>query len=161
MTNIDINSPRLITRESFAAVVFAAAGIYWFSPGNWLYGLAGLILGLILGFLYKGFGFDLSAKRYRVYTGLFQWRFGGWEPLPSVVGVTVKYFSQLTTSGEPGRLRTDKSGEYILMLSIENSANGVILQRFGSNQAEYALELGKRVANVFDVRLTSFLPYQH
>ena len=72
-----------------------------------------------LGFVYKGLGFDLVGKRYRTYVGFFQWCFGTWQSLPVIVGVTVKYFSELATSGKPGRIRTDKVGYYILMLSVQ------------------------------------------
>ncbi|WP_210517148.1 hypothetical protein [Hymenobacter terricola] len=119
--DIALNAPKLLTRESLLAAAFAAAGIYWFYCGNWLLGILGLLLSLSLGFLYKGLGFDLVARRYRVYTGLFKWKFGEWKALPALSGVTVKYFSELITTGEEGRMRTDKIGEYVLMLSVTGS----------------------------------------
>lgn len=158
MINIDLNKPALLTRETIAAAVFAAAGLYWFYCGNWFLGLSGLLLGICLGFLYKGLGFDLVGKRYRVYTGIFQWRFGTWQSLPIIVGVTVKYFSELTTSGKSGRIRTDKIGYYVLMLSVYQSPQGIILQEFPLNQRDYVVELGEQIASAFSVPIHSFLP---
>ena len=87
-----------------------------------------------LGFVYKGLGFDLVGKRYRTYVGFFQWRFGTWQSLPVIMGVTVKHFSELATSGKPGRVRTDKVGYHVLMLSVQQSSMGIILQEFPLNQ---------------------------
>ena len=158
MLNIDLNKPELLTRETLGAVVFVAAGLYWFYCGNWFLGLSGILLGLSLGFLYKGLGFDLAGKRYRVYSGLFQWRFGTWQSLPPIAGVTVKYFSELITSGERGHVRTDKAGYYILMLSVSQSSQGIILQEFPMSQRDYVIKLGEQIASTFNVPMHSFLP---
>ena len=108
--------------------------------------------------MYKGLGFDLIAKRYRSYTGLFGMRIGNWETLPrEIVGVTLKYFSEIVTSGKPGRIRQDKVGHYVLMLSVYQSPNGIILQRFGLNEKEYAIEVGEEIAGTWQVPLTVFL----
>ena len=157
MNNIDLNKPHLLTRESVGAVFFAAAGIYFLSNGGWFLGCSGLLLAVSIGFLYKGLGFDLPGKRYRVYTGLFNWRFGTWEVLPPISGVTVKYFSEFVTSGKPGRMRTDQVGYYVLMLSVINAQQGIILQRFGLNQKEYVVEIGEKIAEVFQVTVAIFL----
>jgi hypothetical protein len=157
MTNIDINSPKFLTRETLAAIVFAAAGSYWIYCNNLFTGLFGLLLGVSLGFMYKGISFDLPGKRYRIYTGLFQFRFGTWEILPSITGVTIKYFSEIITSGKPGRMRDDKIGHYILMLSRSNSSQGIILQRFSLDEEGYAIMLGQKISEVFQVPLATYL----
>lgn len=157
MENFDLNKPELLTKESLVALFFATAGIYWFSCDSWGLGIISLVLAASLGFMYKGIGFDLPRQRYRIYTGLFQWRFGSWQRLPKVIGVTVKYFSELTTSGKPGRMRTDKIGYFVLMLSIYESSQGIILQEFQLNQEEYMMTLGKEIAQTFNVPLNSFL----
>ena len=156
MKNIDINRPIFLTRETMAAIVFAAAGCYWIYNGDWPIGLLGLLLGTSLGFMYKGIGFDLSGKRYRIYTGLFQFRFGTWANLPPISGVTLKRFSEIHTSGEPGRMREDKFTKFILMLSVSNSREGVILQKFNSNAKDYAIEIGEQVAEIFNVQLAVY-----
>ena len=155
--NIDLNKPVLLTKETLAAAIFAAAGLYWLYCGSWFLGLSGLLLGVSLGFVYKGLGFDLIDKRYRIYIGFFQWRFGTWQSLPVIVGVTVKYFSELATSGKPGRMRTDKVGCYILMLSVQQSSMGIILQEFPLNQQEYVMGLGEQIASAFRAPIHSFL----
>ena len=158
MVNIDLNKPTLLTRETIGAVAFAAAGLYWFNRGNLVLGLIGLMLGFCLGFMYKGLCFDITGRRYRIYTGLFHWRFGNWQALPVIAGVTVKYFSELVTSGKPGRMRSDKVGYYVLMLSVHQSHQGIILQEFLLNQREYAIELGEQIASAFNVPIHTFLP---
>ena len=155
--NIYLNTPQIMSKESLGAACFAASGIYLLQRGGWFLGCSGLLLGVSLGFMYKGIGFDLPGKRYRVYTGLFQWRFGTWAFLPPVSGVTVKYFSELVTSGKPGRMRTDKADYYVLMLSVTNSSQGIIIQRFNLDQKEYALSLAEQIADILDVSIATFL----
>jgi len=155
--NIDLNKPVLLTRETLIAAVFAAAGMYWVYCGNWFFGVTGILLGLSMGFMYKGMGFDIAGNRYRIYTGFFRWRFGTWQPLPSIVGVTVKDFSKNATSGEPGGMRADKIGYCVLMLSVRNSSQGVILQKFPLSQWDYAMALGAQIARAFRVPIHSFL----
>lgn len=157
MQNFDLNRPTLLTRETMAASIFAAAGCYWLYWKNWLLGIIGLLLGASLGFLYKGIGFDLPNQRYRIYTGLFQFRFGRWTTLPAVVGVTIKYFSELVDCGDEGVVRNEKIGCYILMLSVEHASNGIILQRFGLNRKKYVIKLGQIISDLLDVPLATFL----
>ena len=153
MVTVDINPPRLLTRETLAAVVFAAAGGYWIYCGNWLTGLLGLFIGLTMDFMDKGIAFDLSRKRYKNYSGLLGLKLGTWEALPAVSGITIKYFSEIVTSGKPGRIRQDKAGHYVLMLSISHSATGLILERFAVDEENYVIMLGEKISAIFNVPL--------
>ena len=56
-------------------------------------------------------------------------------------------------------MRTDKIGYYILMLSVQQSSMGIILQEFPLNQQEYVMELGEQIASAFRVPIHSFLSH--
>ena len=76
----------------------------------------------------KGIEIDLESRHYRSFTSLFGFRAGDWEKLPLVQHITMKYFSDLVTSGKEGRMRTDQHKRYIVMFSVLGSSQGVILQ---------------------------------
>ncbi len=157
--NIDLNKPQFLTQSTIGALVFAGTGMYWAYCSDWLLAGCGIVLGICMGFMYKGIGIDLPGKRYRTYTGFFNYRHGAWEPLPAVSGVTVKYFSELvvTSTGRAGAVRTDADQHYILMLSVANSPVGLVLQRFKLNERDNALVLSNRIAEILQVPLYSFL----
>ncbi|TGD79731.1 hypothetical protein [Hymenobacter wooponensis] len=76
----------------------------------------------------KGIELDLGSRQYRLFTSLFGFRAGDWEKLPLVQHITMKYFSDLVTSGKECRIRTDQHKRYIVMFSVSGSSQGVILQ---------------------------------
>jgi aromatic ring hydroxylase len=61
----------------------------------------------------------------------------------------MKYYSDLITHGKPGRMRTDADKRYIIMFSIPDSTQGVIIHE--SYGHEPALNLTKALADFLDV----------
>ena len=108
-------------------------------------------------FLHEGIDFDLDCKRYRLYTGLHRWKFGAWKQMPAIVGVTIKYFSELVTTENETGLRTDKNARLILMLSVTDSSQGIIIQQFDLTEKKFALTTGARIAAILQVPLATFV----
>ena len=109
------------------------------------------------GFLYEGVDFDLNYRRYRLYTGLYKWKIGAWTQLPTIAGITIKYFSDLVTTQDETGVSKDKNARLILMLSVANSSQGIIIQQFGLTEKEHALIMGARIAAIFQVPLATFI----
>ena len=78
-------------------------------------------------FLHEGIDFNFHFKRYHLYTDLHRWKIGAWKQMPTIVGVTIKYFSDFVTTEDETGLRTDKNARLILMLSVANSSQGIII----------------------------------
>ncbi|GAA4384263.1 hypothetical protein [Hymenobacter koreensis] len=97
-------------------------------------------------FTAKGVAFDIPNRRYRHFSKIGGLRIGRWEQLPSVSRVVAKYFSQLGTSGKPGRMRTDREEYLVVMLSVEGSATGIIVERLALEAKSEALELAEDLA---------------
>ena len=114
-------------------------------------------MSICTGFLHEGVDFDLDCRRYRLYTGLHKWKIGTWTQLPTISGVTIKYFTEIITTEDETGLRTDKDARFILLLSVANSSQGIIIQQFGLTEKEHALIMGARIAAIFQVPLATFI----
>ena len=108
-------------------------------------------------FLHEGIDFDLDCKRYRLYTGLHRWKIGAWKQMPTIVGVAIKYFLELVTTEDETGLRTDKNARLILMLSVANSSQGIIIQQFDLTEKKFALTTGAQIAAILRVPLAPFM----
>ena len=110
-------------------------------------------------FLHEGIDFDLDCKRYRLYTSLHRWKIGAWKQMQmsTIVGVTIKYFSDFVTTENETGLRTDKNARLILMLSVANSSQGIIIQQFDLTEKKCALTTGARIAAILQVQLATFM----
>ena len=108
-------------------------------------------------FLHEGTDFDLDCKRYRLYTGLHRWKIGAWKQMPTIVGVAIKYFLEPVTTEDETGLRTDKKARLILMLSVANSSQGIIIQQFELTEKKFALTTGERIAAILRVPLAPFM----
>jgi hypothetical protein len=153
--NIDLHSPRLVSPKTALAVVFAISGAYVLNQSG-LLGISGLALAVCCGFLCKGIGLDVAGKRYRFYISLLQLRIGDWQPLPTIRGVTLKYFSERVTSGKPGRMRADKVDYYVLLLSVQNSQQGIIVKEYDLDERQEALQLAALLAQILKVEFFDY-----
>ncbi|GAB2947436.1 hypothetical protein GCM10027048_10480 [Hymenobacter coalescens] len=110
--------------------------------------------------LSKGIEVDLPNFRLRHFTKIGGWRIGGWEELPPVSRVVVKYFSQLGTSGRPGRMRTDQEAFWVVMLSVTGSAEGIVVERLALPAKADALQLAETLAKPFGVPVVFIHPQE-
>jgi hypothetical protein len=108
-----------------------------------------------------------GRKAYRNCFMLFGWRVGQWQPLPSVIGITLKYFSYMekgnsTPSGAMSwgiwNNRSQRHEELVVMLSLENSKIGLIINRFELDDVNKAIDVSHDIADFFDVPVHQFLP---
>ena len=77
--------------------------------------------------------------------------------MPTIVGVTIKYFSELIITENETGLRTDKNARLVLMLSVADSSQGIIIQQFGLTEKKLALTTGARIAAILQVPLATFM----
>jgi hypothetical protein len=144
-------------------VYFPASYSSTASP-EWVRGLTMLLilLALLLAGLVAGLGrqgTDLSADHrfYRYYFGLLGWRWGRWQPLPPVVGVTLKFYTEVSR-GNAGNgpaswgIWNTSNVHYeklVLLLSLQNSTEGLVLREFSSTELTEARQVAQEVASSF------------
>ena len=123
------------------------------------------LIGCLLIVLTKdGMEFSADCRSFRDYYSLFGWRFGRWEQLPFIVGVTVKYFSE-TASATPGRyswgIWNDSPRhceKLVVMLSVINKPIGIVIGNFSLDDVNEAMSFAHNIAEGFVVPVHTFLP---
>jgi hypothetical protein len=110
-------------------------------------------------------GVELSADRhqFRSYYGLLGLKIGRWQPLPPVVGVTLKYYSKIQRSNSRysrGILgaAARRAEELVVLLSVRNSATGIIVGRFSLDDVNPAIDFAHDLADELDVGVNMYLP---
>lgn len=108
---------------------------------------SGLGLLFCLGVNLHCTGLEISANKrnYRSYVGLPGLHLGRWQPLPPVVGVTLKYFS---SSRE----------RIVVLLSVGGQSQGLVCGRFELDDVNKAIDLAHDTAEAFSVLVTMYLP---
>jgi hypothetical protein len=123
----------------------------------------GLIIWLIASDSHSGLEFSSGGGYMRNYYGLFGYKIGSWEKLPSVIGVTIKLFSKIAddnseySSGIWGAT-SQRHQEIIVMLSTPNSHSGIIVARYDVNEVNKATEFAHDTAERFNVSVNNYLP---
>ena len=120
------------------------------------------LFGCLLIILAKaGMEFSEDYRSFRECYSLFGQRFGRWERLPPIVGVTVKYFSE-TASSTPSKYSwSDAPVHYeklVVMLSVENKSVGIIIANFSLDDVNPAIDFAHDIAEGFGVPVHIFLP---
>jgi len=157
-------SPQSLPLHFFAVpagviFVLAVCGV-----NNELIGSLALVGCLLLILTKAGMEFSADHRAVREYYSLFGWRFGRWQSLPPIVGVTVKYFSEIV-SPTPGRyswgIWNDAPWHYaklVVLLSVKNNPVGMVVGNFSLNEATEALDFARVMAEGFAVPVHTFLP---
>ena len=123
-------------------------------------GLFGCVL---VGLIRAGMDFSADNRLYREYYMLFGRRFGRWQPLPVIVGVTLKYFSEVVTVNSGNNWKVwhngpNRIGKLVVMLSVKNTATGIILSYFSLDDVNQASDFAHEIAEKFGVPVNIFLP---
>lgn len=150
------HQPRLVSWLTALAGTFFLLGCWFINAGTWLFGTLIIVMGLVPCLLHKGGEFDLARRSFRSFVapvGLGALRMGSWEALPPIVGVTIKYFAKLVTSGRPGRMRTDNIESFIVMLSVQDSTQGIIIGEYGLHERARAEIFAQEIADHLAVPL--------
>lgn len=118
------------------------------------------LFGCLLIILAKaGMEFSEDHRSFREYYSLFGRRFGHWEPLPPIVGVIVKYFSETATASKYSWSDTPIHYEkLIVMLSVQNKSVGIIIGDFSLDDVNPAIDFAHDIAEEFSVPVHIFLP---
>ena len=118
-----------------------------------------------LSSLYTGLEISADRRHRRDYWGLLSRRFGRWQPLPPVVGITLKYHSTVTKAGQPNvtsqhtwKPARRRSEELVLMLSLPNQPTGLIVGRYDLDEVNEAIDFAHELAGYFDVPVNQYLP---
>ena len=157
-------SPQSLPLHFFAVpagviFVLAVCGV-----NNELIGCLALVGCLLLILTKAGMEFSADYRAVREYYSLFGRRFGRWQPLPPIVGVTVKYFSKVvspTLSRYSWGIWNDAPRRYeklVVLLSVKNKPVGMVVGNFSLNDATEALDFARDMAEGFAVPVHTFLP---
>ncbi|MCC3155118.1 hypothetical protein Q3A66_18490 [Hymenobacter sp. BT770] len=158
--------PSPISPSSLHPKFFAIpAGIFFvlaiFNLDNLIGGTIALVASLLIILTKAGMEFSEDHDSFREYYSLFGWRAGRWKLLPPIVGVTVKYFSEVS-SGRPSKYSwNDAPTHYeklVVMLSVKNKPTGIIIGNFSLDDVNPAIDFAHDVAEEFDVPVHLFLP---
>ena len=132
-------------------------------PG-WLAGAIGLLGWAVLCSGCTGLEISPDRRRSRDYWGVLGLRFGSWQPLPPVVGVTLKYYATLAagrsgpTSWGIWQQSSRRYEELVLMLSLHNQPTGIITGRYTLDEVNEAIDFAHELAAYFDVPVNQYLP---
>jgi hypothetical protein len=113
------------------------------------HGFIAIGIALLTGTMRKGMEIEIETQRYRFFTLILGFRIGDWQNLPNIQRVVMKYYSDKVTHGKPGRMRTDADQRYIIMFSIPDSTQGIIIHE--SYGYEPALNLTKALSNFLGI----------
>ncbi|TGE06494.1 hypothetical protein [Hymenobacter fodinae] len=133
------------------AAFYTVAGVALLYHSLYVFGVISLAIAVFAITTNKGIELDLTSRHYRLFTSSLGIRMGDWETIPAVQHITMKYFSDLVTFGRPGRMRIDKDQRYLVMFSILNSTEGVILHKF--QKYDSALKLARFLADALSVEV--------
>ena len=123
-----------------------------------------LVVAMLLGALASSghTALELSPdyRKYRKYYSLFGWKTGRWQQLPPVVRVTLKYFatSSRHTSKYTWGSAVARHEELVVMLSIKNSATGLIIGTFSLDDVNPAIDFARDTAEHLGVPINKYLP---
>ncbi|GAA4029931.1 hypothetical protein GCM10022409_12730 [Hymenobacter glaciei] len=115
---------------------------------------------LIVSLGESGIEFSLDYLTYRHYHKILGRRFGPWQTLPTVMGVTLKYFSSKSSASSkydwsdvPKQHQT-----LIVMLSVANTRDGIIVAYFSMNDINQASDFVHEIAEKLHVPVNIYLP---
>jgi hypothetical protein len=147
----------------FILSLLLIAGAIFIGFNVWGSITVGLVLWLIAIISYSGLEFSNGGGYMRNYYGLFGYKIGAWEKLPPITGVTIKQFSKIDddnseySAGIWGAT-SQRQQELIVMLSAQNSPNGIIVARFPISNTEEAIKFAQDTAEHFSVPVNNYLP---
>ncbi|QJX45420.1 hypothetical protein HMJ29_00100 [Hymenobacter taeanensis] len=131
------------------AVILAVIGAYFIYAGLIYFGALSVGIAVIIFTRKEGIELALTTRQYRLFTTALGFRVGDWDIIPATQHITMKYFSDLVTSGKPGRIRTDRDKRYIVMFSVSNSSQGSMI--YETEKYATALKLTRFLAEALNV----------
>jgi hypothetical protein len=162
--NFPIRRARLRLAYFLPSVTLAFAS-FLLGFNSWVACVLGIMAWLISCTGSTGVEISPDFRQSREYTGFLGWRLGSWQPLAPVVGVTLKYFSELdqarTVNGSSWGIWNNmprRHEELIVMLSLQRSATGLILAYFGPDDVNVAIDFAHDTAERFRVPVNQYLP---
>jgi len=117
-------------------------------------------------FVHWGTEVDTTRRLQRTYYTLMGYSFGHWEPLPPIAGITLKYFSTISSNKTPSARNSwgiwndgnKRNEEVVVMMSVAHSSTGIIIKTVPLSELQAALEYAQLLAQQLDVPLNTYLP---
>lgn len=99
-------------------------------------------------------------RQFREYYAWFGLKLGRWQPLPAITGVTLKFFSTVSHSSSKysWNSTTSRHEELVVLLSVRNSATGMIIGRFDLDDVNPAIDFAHDAAERLGVAVHYHLP---
>ncbi|UOQ71685.1 hypothetical protein [Hymenobacter cellulosilyticus] len=152
--------------QTYVALILAALGLLCCRMGGLasaahilflLMGSVLVLVGLGLGLSSFHFVLDKTGNRYRSCPTLLGFNLGDWQPLPSLSGITVKYFSEYPIAGRRRWQTNNPQEHYIVMLSSK-AANrrGIVVGKFPYRQKSQATDLAAQLAAYLALPVTLY-----
>lgn len=136
----------------------------WSSLPMLLVLLVAVLLGLVAQLGREGRELSSDNRRYRRYFDLLGWRWGRWQPLPPVVGVTLKFFTEVAKGDSTSWGIWDTSGQryqkLVLLLSLQDSREGLVLNEFNTDELAVTRQAAQELATRFGVPVHEYLAPQ-
>ena len=132
------------------------------APGGVKIIIALVILALCLAPALGQTSLEISSD-YRQFRDCYAWfgiTFGRWQPLPPIVGVTLKYFSTISSrrSKYNWNATTSRNEELVVLLSVRNSTTGMVIGRFDPDNVNLAIDFAHDTAEHLGVEVHYHLP---
>ncbi|AMR25919.1 hypothetical protein A0257_01615 [Hymenobacter psoromatis] len=134
-----------------------------FGMAPWQAVLICLALWILISRGYAGKEISAEFTQVRDYYDLLGWRFGSWQKLPTIVGVTLKKFSVLQSrmpaamSWGSWQNSTGRLEEIVIILSVQHSRQGIIIGRTSVETLDQTTEAANRLAAHFGVPVNLYL----
>jgi hypothetical protein len=122
--------------------------------GRYLYvflGTAALFTMCILAFSQEIFELDSHLQKYRMSHTLLGIAHGQWKDLPDIKAIVVRHFSQFKKPGRHRPVSDKATGYYVVLLSVENRATGIVVHKFALHRQGEAKRLAQQLAAYFQV----------
>lgn len=112
------------------------------------------VAGILLLISTKGIELDTTAHKHRLFTALAGFKIGSWQRTPNVQGIIMKCFSDSATSSNAVHGQDQPGQRYIVMLSVPESSQGVIVHQTEKYKAAH--HLSETLAQVLGVEAKTY-----
>ena len=121
-------------------VLIPVTSILLATPEYVYYGVAALFTTVLLPPTHQGITFDQNNQRYKLYRSVAGIKFGAWQQAPNFARVVVKYHTHVHRSDSKYTWAgtSNHTEEYVLLLSISNARNGIVLRKYALSGLEEA-----------------------
>jgi predicted Abi (CAAX) family protease len=134
------------TTRAVGIIILGALSLY---IGSTINAAFCFVVGILLLISTKGIELDTTAHKHRLFTALAGFKIGSWKRTPDVQGIIMKCFSDSATSSNAAYGKNQPGQRYIVMFSVPESSQGIIVHQ--TEKYEAANHLTETLAQVLGV----------